>query len=218
MDWPILSGVPEDVRRRVLGAARIRRFARNEVVFHEGDPADTFHLIAKGRVAVKVSTPLGDTAMLAVLGRGDFFGELSLLGAHVRSATVVALEPSETLAIHRDSFEGILRDQPSVQGFLVEVLGAQVRRLTGQVVEALFLPADERVVKRLAGLVGSYGADDGVVEIPLTQDDLATLAGTSRATVNRVLREAEKAGLVKIGRMRVTVLDPQAIRDRAERS
>jgi CRP/FNR family transcriptional regulator, cyclic AMP receptor protein len=220
MDWPILSGVPEDTRRRVLGTARLRRFARNEVVFHEGDPADTFHLIAKGRFAVKVSTSLGDTAMLAVLGKGDFFGELSLLGAHIRSATVVALEPGETLAIHREAFDEILREHPSVQGFLVEVLGAQVRRLSGQVMEALFLPADRRVLKRLAGLVAAYGSDgdgDGFVEIPLTQDDLATLAGTSRATVNRVLRDAEKAGLVKIGRKRVTVLDPAAVRAQAER-
>src|SRR5262245_45012860 len=136
MDWPLLSGLPEDVRRRVLGAARIRRFARNEVVFHEGDPADTCHLIAKGRVAVKVSTSLGETAMLAVLGRGDFFGELSLLGAHIRTATVVALEATETLALSRDSFDEIRAEHPSVQGFLVEVLGEQVRRLSGQVMEA----------------------------------------------------------------------------------
>jgi CRP-like cAMP-binding protein len=217
MDWQILSGVPEDVRRRVLGTARLRRFARNEVVFHEGDPADTFHLIQKGRVAVKVSTPVGDTAMLAVLGRGDFFGELSLLGAHVRTASVVALEQSETLAIHRDAFDEIRAEHPSVQGFLVEVLGEQVRRLSRQVMDALFVPADKRVVKRLAGLVRAYGDGDGdgAVEIPLTQDDLATLAGTSRATVNRVLRDQEKKGTVKIGRMRVTVLDPSALRDAA---
>jgi CRP-like cAMP-binding protein len=216
MEWEILSGVPEDVRRHVLSAARLRRFARNEVVFHEGDPADTFHLIAKGRVAVKVSTALGETAMLAVLGRGDFFGELALLSAHTRTATVVALEPAETMAIHRDAFDELRAEQPSIQAFLVEVLGEQVRLLSLQVTEALYVPADRRVLRRLAGLVEVYESADGNgIEIPLTQDDIASLAGTSRATVNRVLGEAEKLGIVSVGRMRVTVVDPAALAAKA---
>jgi CRP-like cAMP-binding protein len=105
MDFPILNGLEESLRRQVLAAARLRRFARGEIVFHEGDPGDTFHLIAKGRFAVRVSTELGETATLAVLGRGDFFGELALLGEHPRTATVAALEAAETMALHRESFD-----------------------------------------------------------------------------------------------------------------
>src|ERR671922_1063228 len=104
MEWPLLDGVPEEPRRRVLAAARLRRFARGEVIFHEGDPGDTLHLIARGRVAVRVTTPLGDTATLAVLGPGDFFGELALLSESPRTATVTALEKTETMALHRDAF------------------------------------------------------------------------------------------------------------------
>jgi len=211
MEWALLDGVPAEVRRRVLAGARLRRFARGEVVFHEGDPGDTLHLIAKGRVAVRVATELGDTATLTVLGAGDFFGELALLEARPRTASVVALEKTETLALHRDDFDEIAREYPSVYAFLAHVLGAQVRRLTGQVMDALYVPAEKRVLRRLSELARVYGDGVATVVIPLTQEDLATMAGTSRATVNRVLGEAEKAGLVAVGRMKISVVDRAAL-------
>ena len=136
MEWTLLEGIPEEPRRRVLAAGRLRRFARGEVIFHEGDPGDTLHLISKGRVAIRVTTPVGEVATIAVLGPGDFFGELALLTPGPRSATVTALEAAETVAIHRDTFEDIKREHASVEAFLTVVLGAQVRRLSAQVLEA----------------------------------------------------------------------------------
>src|SRR5919108_240081 len=211
MEWGLLEGVPEEVRRRVLAGARLRRFARGEVVFHEGDPGDTLHLISKGRVAVRTTTALGDTATLAVLGAGDFFGELALLEERPRTASIVALEKTETLALHRDDFDEMAREFPSVHAFLAQVLGAQVRRLTGQVMDALYVPAEKRVLRRLSELARVYGDGDGEVVIPLTQEDLATMAATSRATVNRVLGDAEKAGIVSVGRMKISVVDRAAL-------
>lgn len=215
MEWPLLEGIPEEPRRRVLAAGRLRRFARGEVVFHEDDPGDTLHLIAKGRMAVRVTTPLGEVATLAVLGPGDFFGELALLGPTPRTATVTALEKAETIAIHRDTFQELKHEHPSVESFLTEVLGAQVRRLSGQVLEALYVPADKRVLRRLNELAGLYGDGSAGTVIPLTQEDLASVAGTSRATVNRVLGEATDAGVVEVGRGRIVVVDPGALERRA---
>jgi CRP/FNR family cyclic AMP-dependent transcriptional regulator len=74
MEWPVLGGLTVEDRQRVLRAARRRRFARHEVVFHEGDLGDTLHLLAVGHVAVCVTTPLGDVATLTVLGPDDAFG------------------------------------------------------------------------------------------------------------------------------------------------
>lgn len=215
MDWPLLQEVPEDDRRRVLAAARLRRFARGEVVFHEGDPGDTLHLISKGRVAVRVTTPLGDTATLAILGAGAFFGELALVSTEThRSSSVVALEKTETLSVSLEDFENLQRAHPSVGRFLIAILAAQIRRLSDQVLDALYVGADQRVLRRLSELAAIYAAPDDTV-IPLTQEDLATLAGTSRATVNRVLGEAEKDGLVSISRMKIHVLDPATLERRA---
>lgn len=216
MAWSFLEGVPEEDRRRLLAATQRRRFARREVLFHEGDPGDTVHLLDRGRVAVRITTPSGDVATLRVRGPGEVIGELALLDARSRrTATVVALERAETLALHRDQFADLRRRHPSVDAFLVNVLAEEVQRLSGLLVEALHVPVDTRVLRRLVALASAYrdpeGEAGGPIEVPLTQEDLASLAGTSRATVNRVVGEAEKAGLVALRRGRVIVLDAEGL-------
>jgi CRP/FNR family transcriptional regulator, cyclic AMP receptor protein len=209
MEWPLLAGVPEEEVQLVLSIARRRKFARGEVVFHQEDPADTLHLIAKGRFVVRVTTALGDTAILSVLGRGEMFGELALLGGEDsrRSATVAALEAGETRSVHKIDFERLRSRNPQTANVLIAILAGQVERLSKYLVEALYMPADKRVLRRLVEIAEIF--DDGVV--PITQEDLAGLAGTSRATVNRVLREEEERGTVKLGRGRTTVLDSEAL-------
>ena len=217
MDWPILSSLAEEDRRRLLASTHRRRFTRREVLFHEGDPGDTLHLIDKGRLAVRITTPLGDVATLGVLGPGECVGEMALLATGRRGATVIALEKTETLSLHRDQFEELRQRNPAVDRFLVDILAAEVRRLDDQLMEALFLPVERRVLRRLLALTDVYTGDaNGTgVEIPLTQDDLASLAGTSRATVNRVLRQAEEAGAVSLSRGRIRVTDRALLAKRA---
>ena len=210
MEWKILEGVPEEDVQRVLDMARRRTIRKGEIVFHEGDPGDTLHLVRSGRFAVKVSTQYADEAILAVLRSGDIFGELALLSPGApRSATVVALEAGETMSVHQLDFGRLRREQPGVGDVLISVLSAQVRRLSRHLLEALYTPADTRVRRRVLELVDIYAGDDPSLPttIPLTQDDLADLAGTSRATVNRVLREDEARGIVELGRGRTLVVD-----------
>ncbi len=212
MKWELLDGLGDTEVQALLSIARRRKFARGEVVFHEHDPADTLHLVDKGRFAVRVATPLGDTAILSILGPGDMFGELSLLGDADarRSATVAALEAGETRSVHRLDFERLRSTHPETVAVLISILSGQVRRLSRHLLEALYVPADKRVLRRLLELGALYADGDATV-VPLTQEDLAGLAGTSRATVNRVLREEEARGTVKLGRGRTTVLDAEAL-------
>ena len=149
MECALLDGVPDGDVQRVLSIARRRTFRRGEVVFHMGDPADTLHLIVSGRFAVRVQTALADVAVLTVLGPGEPFGELALLDPEGRrSATVEALEPGETRAIHRPEYERLRSEHPSVTEVLVALLAGQVRRLSGHLLEALYLPADRRSTRR----------------------------------------------------------------------
>ena len=208
VEWQLLADVPEEALHALLTIARRRTFARGEVVFHRGDPADSLNLIRKGRFSVRIATPLGDTAMLSVRGPGDAFGELALLGREpVRSATVSALEPAETSSIHRGDFERLRHEHPLVNDVLVGILTDRLRRLSDQLVEAYYVPADRRVLRRVCELAELYGSGEGEVVVPLTQEEIAELAGTSRATVNRVLREAERRGSVELRRGRTAVLD-----------
>jgi CRP-like cAMP-binding protein len=213
MPWRLLDGVPEEEVKHLLTVARRRTFARNEVVFHQGDPADSMHMIRRGRFGVRIRTPIGDVATIAILGAGDAFGELALVGDESdRSATVVSLERSETVSISRPDLERLRHDQPQVNELLVKLLAARIRRTNELLAEALYVSADKRVLHRLRELAELYSRDDGQQVIPLTQEEIATLAGTSRATVNRVLRDAERAGALVLTRGRTTVLDPALLR------
>lgn len=211
MDWEPLQSLTEEELRGLLIAGRRRTFARREMVFHRGDPADTLHLIRKGRFDVQVTTALGDCLILAVLGPGESFGEAALLAEDaVRSASVMALEPSETLSIHRLDFDRIRREHPEVNDVLLRLFAEKVRRLSDLLTEALYLPAEKRVLRRLADLASLYESDGGSV-VAMTQEQLASLAGTSRATVNKVLREEERRGTIALKRGGATVIDYEAL-------
>ncbi len=211
MEWDLLKGLPDEWVRDLLARSRRRRFARREVLFHEGDPAASLHLVAKGRVAIRVTTPLGDVATLDLLGAGSVLGEIALLApGGVRSATAVALEPTETHTVDSTTFAELRREQPMLTDVLVALLAARVRQLNDRLLEALYVPADVRLLRRILELADVYGAD-----IPLTQEDLAGLAGATRATVNRVLAREAKAGAVSLGRGRLTIADRTALERRA---
>ncbi|MHB8513246.1 MAG: Crp/Fnr family transcriptional regulator [Actinomycetota bacterium] len=213
MEWPLFDRLPAEDVRQVLATARRRTFARNEVIFHEGDPADSILMIAKGRVLVRTTTPLGHIAALSVLPTGSFFGELALLGGPaVRSASALALEPVEALAIHHDAFEELRRTHPPITEVLIQILAETIRRLNQQLLEALYVPADARLRRRLIELMETYQSDT----IPLTQEDLAGLAGTTRATVNRVLRDEQKRGTLSLARGKVIISDAASLAKRTQ--
>lgn len=212
MRFELLSDVPADEVQRVLTIARRRRFARGEVVFHEGDPADSLHLIERGRFAVRVTTPLGDAALLTLRGPGEAFGELALVSGReaTRAATVESLDAGETRAVYRREFDALRREHPHVGEVLLAVLADEVRRTNALLLDAYYAGADARVRRRLLDLAAT---GDGVVR--LTQQDLASLAGTSRATVNRVLRDEQRRGTLELTRGTTVVRDPDALRRRA---
>jgi len=215
MDWEPLAGLSEEELRGLQSVGRRRVFGRREMVFHRGDPADTLHVIRKGHFSVQITTPLGDVAVLAVLRPGESFGEGALLtGEAVRSASVMALEPSETLSVHRIDFDRVRREHPGVNETLLRLFAEKVASLSERLIEALYVPADRRLLRRLAELADLYG-EDGDGGIPLTQEQLAFLAGTSRATVNRVLRDEERRGTVALRRGRATVVDRDELIRRA---
>ena len=211
MEFRVLEGVPPDDVRAFLATARRRPFEREAIVFHHGDAAETLHLITKGRFAVRIVTPFGRSAMLAVRGPGETFGEFALLATDVRRAvTVAALEPGETLSIGRDAFMDLARRYPQLKDVLVALLAERLRYADERIVAAHFLDADARVRWALLQLVRAYGCGDDVV-VPLTQENLAELAGTARGTVNRVLNEEQGRGVVAVERGRVRVLSAEKL-------
>jgi CRP-like cAMP-binding protein len=209
--WRLLAGVPDEDLRHVLSIARRRTFKRGEVVFHEADPADSLHLVVKGRFAMHRTTRVGDQALLAVRGPGDAFGELALVSPGARSATASALEPAETLCVHRHEFDRLRNVHPSVDRMLVSLLSHEVRRMSELLTEAYYEKAEKRVLRRLLDLAVVYSKRGRETEIPLTQEQLASLAGASRATVNAVLSAERERGTIGLRRGATVLHDLDAL-------
>ena len=122
MQSRLLDILDDDQKRLVLAGARRRRFKRNEVVFHDGDPGETLHLIVQGHFAIRITTPMGDRAMVRVFGPADYFGELALLSVGPRRGSAICLDGGETLSVHRDDFEELRAKWPKVNEALTVAL------------------------------------------------------------------------------------------------
>jgi CRP-like cAMP-binding protein len=153
--------------------------------------------------------------VVELLGPGDAFGELALVGPQSRRATVVALERCETLSLGRDEFERLRTAYPGVDRFLIDLLARRVDRLNTYLLEALFVPAERRVLRRLLELCELYPADGQGIVIPVTQETLASLAGTTRPTANQVLRRLVAIGIVTVSRSQIVVLNRAGLQERA---
>jgi CRP/FNR family transcriptional regulator, cyclic AMP receptor protein len=216
MEWDLLYGLKDVEVEQVLAAGRKRRFARREVVWHEGDRAEAIHLIRSGRIAIRGMTSLGDVATVGVVGPGQAAGLIAVHGTDpYHTTTAAALELTETVAIRVDDLKAIRQRFPSVDDALVRFIADRVLDVVTQLVDALYVSADTRVIRRLMALGDLYGRGDPEIVIPLTQEDLAGLAGVARPTVNRVLKEVERRGMLRLSRGSITITDVERLAARA---
>jgi CRP-like cAMP-binding protein len=217
MEWALLSSLAAEDRQALLHATRVRRFSRAEVLVHEGDPADSLHLVEQGRLAVQVGTSEGQRATLNLLGPGDYFGELSLLEGRTphRTASIVALEPARTRSLPATAFRELREQHPGAQQLLLLLLARRVEELSARVVEAMYESLDQRLYRRLDELADLYAEGSGPVTVPLTQELLAELVGGTRPSINQVLQRLVAQGIVELGRGRVRVLDRERLAAKA---
>ncbi len=214
----MLQSLPDPDAKVLLRAGKVNHYERREVLVHEGDVADSFHIVLDGRAAVRVTTPSGENAIVNILGPDEHFGEVSLLGRGEprRTASIVALEQVRTLSIPATVFHDLRERNPRLEKLVSAILARRVDELSTQVVEAMYDSLDRRVVRRLCGLATVYGSGDGEVTIPLTQDELSQLVGGARPSVNQVLRRLVDEGHLEVRRGRIIVLDVEALRRLAD--
>jgi CRP-like cAMP-binding protein len=216
MEWILFKGLSDEEIEEVLAIGRRRRFARREVVFHEGDRAETIHLITKGRIGIRSMTSLGDVVTVVTFGPGDAAGLVNAMSSVIYATTsAIALEPTETIAIRVDELAEVRRRLPAVNEAVIRFIADRVIELAGRLADALYVPAETRVLRRVMALCDAYDRGEGDIVIPLTQEDLAELAGVTRPTVNRVLKKEEARGTLKVSRGGLTVLDRQRLASRS---
>jgi CRP-like cAMP-binding protein len=214
----LFAHVRDEVLQDLGRQMRRRKFRRNEVIFHQGDPGESLHVVASGAVKIVLPSAEGEEAIIATLRPGDFFGELALLDGAPRSATAVGLEPSETLTLPRTTFRDMLDRDPGLRDALLAGLAHELRRLTSHVEELHFLDLAGRLAIRLARLAREQDSTSREVRLnwPYTQSDLAAMIGGTRQSVNKLLSGLVDRGFVVIERDTLIVPDVEALAREAE--
>jgi CRP/FNR family transcriptional regulator len=199
---------------------RVRRFRRAETIFHQGDPGDSLFIIEEGAVKIVLPSPEGEeAAIIATLGRGDFFGELAILDGAYRSATAVAVERPRPRGAARAA-RASHRHRSGTRHALLAGLAAELRRLTSHVEELHFLDLPGRLASRLVRMAHDTDpAAAGEVRLswPFTQSELAAMIGGTRQTVNRILADFVERDLIRFEKETLVIPDLDRLARAAER-
>jgi CRP/FNR family transcriptional regulator, cyclic AMP receptor protein len=211
---PMFEPLSEEELIHLSGLLQQRRYARGEVIFHQGDVGTVLFLVRKGEVVIRLSSAEGREKILSTLSRGQSFGELALLDGEPRSADAVAREETHLLSLHQEDFRRFLVERPQVVMRLLAHLSRMVRRVTQHVHDASFLEGPAKLARVLLELGRTQGTQtpEGLLLPKRTQADLANQCGVTRESVNKWLRHYQQAGLLSLDNGQVTLLDVEQLR------
>ncbi len=215
---PLFAGLDDEAASALSAAMGTIRLNKGEVLFHEGDAEDRLYVVITGKIKLGRSGSAGRENLLAILGPGQMFGELSLFDPGPRSSTATAVTACEIRTLEHDELMGWLKGRPEVAQGLLGQLAARLRRANDVVADLVFSDVPGRVAKQLLELANRFGdqRDDGLhVHHDLTQEELAQLVGASRETVNKALADFASRGWMRVDSRAVTILDAERLSRRA---
>ncbi len=212
----VFSELEERELAEIAQVAVPRTFERGEVIFREGDAGDTCYVVRSGSVSIRREHMDGRTLALAELRTGAMFGELAMFGSETRSATAEALEETSLVAVLSGDMQRVLRSSPEIAVKMLGALADRLRLANERLLQQSFQTVAGRVASALLTQViarQAEGADETEVLVKATQAEIAQLAGTSRESASRFLATLEREGVVALGRGKVTVHEPERLRN-----
>ncbi|GAA3519010.1 Crp/Fnr family transcriptional regulator [Aeromicrobium panaciterrae] len=215
---PLFSGLDDEAAAALEASMSPTSLRRGEILFNEGDDGDQLYVVTDGKVKLGRTSPDGRENLLAILGPGQMFGELSFFDPGPRSATATAVTDVELKSLGHAALSPVLNAHPDVAHALLNQLAGRLRRTNEVVGDLVFSDVPGRVAKALLDLASRFGrrADDGVhVNHDLTQEELAQLVGASRETVNKALADFASRGWLRLEPRSVVILDLERLQRRA---
>ena len=182
---------------RVELGKTIEKYTKNQIIYSQGDVADTVFFIRKGKVKITVLSEHGKEAVVGIFGEGQFFGEGSLMGAELRTATSVAMESCLITSITKPAMLATLSKQPKFSAFFLAYLLKRNSRVEDDLIDQLF-NSSERRLARLLLLLANFGEEDGgqPIAVTLSQETLAEMIGTTRSRVSFFMNKFRKKGFI----------------------
>ena len=214
---PLFAEVPRAPLAELAERFVSRTFERGAVIFRQGEDGDALYLVNDGAVKISCLSPDGREVVLAVMGPGQVFGELSLFDKGVRTADATAMEDTVALALSHEEFRPFLIEHPTVSIQLLEVLAGRLRETGEALQDVIFSDVPGRLAKRLLDLSAKYGTSDpeGVlIDLQLTQEELAQMVGAARESVNKAVASFVSRGWLAMRGRRYVVTDEHALRRR----
>ncbi len=215
---PLFAGLDQESAESLIAQMTTTHMERGDILFHEGDPGDRLYVLGEGKIKLGQSSPDGRENILAVLGPGEMFGELSLFDPGPRTATATAVAETQVLALSTEQLREYLSGRPQVALTLLAALARRLRRTNESLADLVFNDVPGRVAKALLDLASRFGrpVEEGVmVSHDLTQEELAKLVGASRETVNKALADFAGRGWLRLEARAVLLQDVERLKRRA---
>jgi len=208
----LFAALPAEVLDSLREHAVVRHLARNDVLFHQGDPSSALYVIDQGRIAIATHSNDGRESVIAILEDGGLFGELPVFDDEPRSADARALVDTTVIELDYAPVRKVLEDRPELLWVIVRLLVQRLRSTDEALADAVFLDVPARTAKRLLELAG----DESRFTLPVTQEELAAMVGASRERVNKAISLFVRLGWLELeGRNNYKLLDREALEDRA---
>ncbi|TDO94300.1 Crp/Fnr family transcriptional regulator [Enemella evansiae] len=215
---PLFKGLDQEAYQSLASAMQTVTLNRGATLFHEGDTGDQLFVVVDGKIKLGRHGSTGRENLLAVLGPGQMFGELSVFDPGPRSTTATAVTRCELRVLEHDELIRWLDGRPEVARGLLGQLAGRLRRANVVVSDLVFSDVPGRVAKALLDLASRFGerTETGlVVHHELTQEELAQLVGASRETVNKALADFATRGWIRLEPRSVTITDLERVERRA---
>lgn len=215
---PLFNGLDDDASAALEASMSTVTLRRGEMLFGEGDDGDQLYVVIEGKIKLGRRSVDGRENLIAILGPGQMFGELSFFDPGPRSATATAVTDTELRSLGHQALNPVLQSHPDVAYALLNQLAGRLRRTNEVVGDLVFSDVPGRVSKALLDLAQRFGrqADDGIhVNHDLTQEELAQLVGASRETVNKALADFASRGWLRLEPRSVIILDIERLKRRS---
>lgn len=216
-DEGFLGGLDPVDREAFTARARARRFRPGSILMHAGQPGTDVMALVTGRVKVTHLTEDGRELVLDYRGPGELLGEMAVVDGSPRSSTVVAVEPVEVLAMTAADFTSLVATRPTLANQLLRNTLRRFRDSDRKLIEFGASQTIGRVATRLLEMVDRFGTVTNaghVIDLPITQEELAGWTGASREAVAKALHSLRESGLIATERRRFTVVDREGLERR----